>query len=173
MDKVMHVALELLFYLVISLASAAAEDIFCNDIFGKPDFNECNGIALQLHQGWPGEKSIHYDPDPTLFSVLNAKIPSWVNPHLRYHRGFLPKFAGNFNPSPSDQPIVIRDLRLIDSNLGRCKISLMPLRLTTEEIAVDVGYYWSFSYLTTQASWECIGLRGSGGFLFAGMMTIA
>lgn len=70
----------------------AIGDPICNEVFGKPTYNDCEELATELSGGWPGD-----NPRPDrrlhLFAVPDAEIPSWVSPHPRNRRVTLPQFA--------------------------------------------------------------------------------
>ncbi len=88
MYRVYRVCLTLLYCLM----EVAIGDPICSEIFGNPVYNDCEELATELWDGWPGERP---RPDRILhlFTVPGAEIPSWVTPHSRNRRVNLPRFA--------------------------------------------------------------------------------
>ena len=48
-------------------------------------------------------------------------------------------------------------------------MSLMPLRRSNGQIAVDVGYYYPMSTPAQHLNLECVRSKGQGGFTYVGM----
>ena len=79
-------------HLLYSLFRLVVGHPVCGEIFGRPSYSDCEELATDLDTGWPGDEP---RPDRRMhfFSVLDAEILSWVSPHPRYQRIYLPKFA--------------------------------------------------------------------------------
>lgn len=51
-----------------------------------------------------------------------------------------------------------------------CNMSLMPLRRSNGQVAVDVGYYYSMSRPAQELNLECVRSQGQGGFTHVGAL---
>lgn len=69
---------------------AAADDPFCNLVYGTPNYNDCRDLALQLYDGWPGTIG---DRREHFFSLLGAMIPDWAPVSSRNNRKVVPRIA--------------------------------------------------------------------------------
>lgn len=49
-----------------------------------------------------------------------------------------------------------------------CNMSLMPLRRSNGQVAVDVGYYYSMLRPAQELNLECVRSQGQGGFTHVG-----
>ena len=87
--------LHLVILLTIFVLDLGAADPICSNIFGQPNYNACEELAVEMFENWPGEserfRQISYIK---FFSLPGAAIPEWVGRNPRYNRVDLPKFAG-------------------------------------------------------------------------------
>lgn len=151
------------------LTTSTAADPICSSIFGSPNPNDCEDLAIDLLHGWPGEKEekagygIRH-----VFALPGSRIPSWIGAHASYRDVVLPKFAehGKLHPECELQSVLLT--HWLSDKEPECLMSLMPNRGLDGEVAVDVSSYHLMSPFAQSLNHGCVRGMRQGGFIHVG-----